>query len=114
MTRWRLRPDSVFLDPPGELVPGLVVLVEDRTIIFAGPEAEAGATCPLEHFVPLPLPGLNLFPGLLNTHVHLSFNGTTDTRAAYLAEPPGTRVIRAVVNAQTLLRSGVTTARDCG
>jgi len=114
MTRWMLRPDSVFLDPPGELVKGLVVLVEDRGIVFVGSEAEARAAHRFEEFAPLPLAGLRLFPGLLNTHVHLSFDGTTEARAVWLAEPPGTRVIRAVVNAQTLLKSGVTIARDCG
>ncbi|HEX3348676.1 MAG TPA: amidohydrolase family protein, partial [Acetobacteraceae bacterium] len=114
MTQWIVRADSVFLDPPGQSIPGLVVLVRDRTIAFVGAEGDARSAVDPGAFRVLDLSGLRLFPGLMNTHVHLSFNGTTDVLARYLAEPPGTRVIRAVVNAQTMLRSGVTTARDCG
>ena len=110
MTRWKLIPDAAFLDPPGELVPDVTVLVEDGCIVAVGRAAEV----PDDGATPLRLAGLNLFPGLINTHVHLAFGAVPDVRARYLAESPGARVIRAVVNAQTLLRSGVTTARDCG
>ena len=110
MTRWKLLPDAAFLDPPGKLVPGVAVLVEDGRIVAVGPAANV----PNAGFTPLPLEGLALFPGLINTHVHLAFSAAPEVRLRYLAESPGARVIRAVVNAQTLLKSGVTTARDCG
>ncbi len=55
-----------------------------------------------------------LFPGLINTHVHLEFDGTVNARQRYLRESVGTRFLLAAINANTLLESGVTTARDAG
>lgn len=57
---------------------------------------------------------LYLFPGLINTHVHLEFDSTVNARPRYLRESVGTRFLLAAVNAGTLLESGVTTARDAG
>lgn len=55
-----------------------------------------------------------LFPGLINTHVHLEFSATDRARLDFLEGTPGTRLLLAAHNAQQLLRSGVTTARDAG
>lgn len=55
-----------------------------------------------------------LFPGLINTHVHLEFAPGEGTRLRYLGENEYTNFLRAACNANTLLRSGVTTARDAG
>ncbi len=55
-----------------------------------------------------------LFPGLINTHVHLEFDSTANARPRYLQESTGTRFLLSAANAHTLLESGVTTARDAG
>ena len=55
-----------------------------------------------------------LLPGLVNTHVHLEFEPTQDTRIRYLRENSHINFLRAVRNAEKLLYSGVTTARDAG
>ena len=55
-----------------------------------------------------------LFPGLINTHVHLEFNASDDPRSDFLAENDNIHFARAAKNANTMLKSGVTTARDAG
>lgn len=55
-----------------------------------------------------------LFPGLINTHVHLEFDSTVNARSRYLRESVGTRFLLSATNAHELLESGVTTARDAG
>lgn len=55
-----------------------------------------------------------LFPGLINTHVHLEFSATDTARQDFLEGTPGTRLLQAAHAGSSLLRSGVTTARDAG
>ena len=63
------------------------------------------------------LPGKTLLPGLIDSHVHLVFDAGPDHASVTrrLAEQDDQSVLlRALRNAQALLRSGITTARDCG
>lgn len=55
-----------------------------------------------------------LFPGLINTHVHLEFDTSAQARMNFIEGTPGTRFLLAVKNARALLLSGVTTVRDAG
>lgn len=55
-----------------------------------------------------------LYPGLINTHVHLEFNALDDPRVDFLAEDRSVRFLRAAQNANIMLRSGTTTVRDAG
>lgn len=55
-----------------------------------------------------------LFPGLINTHVHLEFDTSAQARENFIEGTPGTRFLMAVKNARALLLSGVTTIRDAG
>ena len=55
-----------------------------------------------------------LLPGLINTHVHLEFEPSQNTRERYVSENPHINFLRAVKNAEALLSSGVTTVRDAG
>jgi imidazolonepropionase-like amidohydrolase len=108
-----IRSKGVFLDPPGQFLPR-VVAVDDRTIRFVGAELDLARDFPRHDWREIDLSDRYLSPGLLNTHIHLAFSGEAAPREQYLAEAPGMRVLRALRNAQTLLQSGVTTARDCG
>lgn len=69
-----------------------------------------GTTPPAEHRVDLH--NQYVMPGLINCHTHLcldpdAFDGDTGTDKV-------TATVRAVQNAQTMLRSGVTYVRECG
>jgi imidazolonepropionase-like amidohydrolase len=58
-----------------------------------------------------------LLPGLIDSHVHLTMGGGATAREnveRLQREEPDTLVLRAIANAQAVLRGGVTTARDCG
>jgi imidazolonepropionase-like amidohydrolase len=59
-----------------------------------------------------------LLPGLIDSHVHLSFDAGPDHAAVRAVleseEPYGLLPARALRNAQMALLSGVTTVRDCG
>lgn len=62
----------------------------------------------------LEYPDCWLFPGLINTHVHLEFSSLDTARSDFVEGTPGTRLLQAADNARRLLRSGVTAARDAG
>jgi imidazolonepropionase-like amidohydrolase len=111
-TRYVVQPRGTFLDPPGVVVPDVAVVVEGRRIAFVGPSDEALRVAPAAATIDLG-DGI-LLPGLINTHVHLSFTGGHDPRADYDADRPETRLARAIHHGQVMLRSGVTTVRDCG
>ena len=55
-----------------------------------------------------------LFPGLINTHVHLEFDASSETMQHYVAQSSESRMQLALEHAHTLLMSGVTTVRDAG
>ena len=55
-----------------------------------------------------------VLPGLINTHVHLEFDASTDLYNHYTHDNPEVRFLRAAVHANQMLLSGVTTVRDAG
>jgi imidazolonepropionase-like amidohydrolase len=62
-------------------------------------------------------PGCTILPGLIDTHVHLTF-AALDTHPQVVqqvsTETDQVLLARAIGNAQAALRAGVTTLRDCG
>lgn len=56
--------------------------------------------------------GLTLLPGLIDSHVHLTFN--TTNLIENLMTPPSLRLYRAIANCRATLDAGVTTVRDAG
>jgi len=57
--------------------------------------------------------GQALLPGLINTHVHLSFDGRPDPQS-YAANSEAQETLIVVASALQSLAGGVTTVRDCG
>lgn len=55
-----------------------------------------------------------LLSGLINTHVHLEFSASTNPYQDYMQESSDEKLLLALKNAEALLQSGVTTARDAG
>ena len=103
--------DNVWIDPPGHFEP--------KSVEMAGGRIEA-----VRNRIPAPEAGPSrtgfdlgdayLMPGLINTHVHLEFSASPDPLRDFNGEPVSERLSRAIRNARTMLRSGVTTVRDCG
>lgn len=60
------------------------------------------------------LKGGYLFPGLIDIHVHLMWDGSINPVQTHEKESYEQKLIRAVVNAQTYIKNGVTTIRDVG
>jgi len=88
------------------------VLVSDRTIGWAG-KADALPT----EFASAPTtryPGATIMPGLIDSHVHLGFDGGPGPAARMRAETDEQQLILMLRNARDLLGIGVTTARDLG
>ncbi|HLY21965.1 MAG TPA: amidohydrolase family protein [bacterium] len=62
----------------------------------------------------LNLAGHTLLPGLIDAHVHLALPGDGTPFETSVREPDGVLLASAMHNAQTALRAGITTLRDCG
>jgi imidazolonepropionase-like amidohydrolase len=108
-----LVPDAVWdgiADAPQR---GWVVLVRGQKIESAGPAARI--TVPT-HAERIDLPGTTLIPGLIEGHAHLFLHPYNEAPwdDQVLKEPVGFRMARAVANAASTLRAGVTTVRDLG
>lgn len=58
--------------------------------------------------------GMTLLPGLIDTHVHLAFDGSDDPVNNLLFEHDHHTLIKMVMNCQKQLHNGVTTVRDVG
>jgi imidazolonepropionase-like amidohydrolase len=62
----------------------------------------------------LDFPGATALPGLINAHVHLAFDASSDPAAALKAGDPEILRVVAARHARELLDAGVTTVRDLG
>lgn len=102
--------DRVLMDTDTFLENG-AVLVEGDVITAVGPAAELDALT--DPGVPRRLHPGTLMPGLVDSHVHLIFDGGPDPVAG-LHEPDDVLLDRMRERARHLLRAGVTTARDLG
>jgi imidazolonepropionase-like amidohydrolase len=95
-----------------ETVDNGAVVIGDRTVDWAGP-AEA---LPAEYLA-MPrtdYPGSTILPGLIDSHVHLGFDGGPDPAARMRGETDGQQLVLMLRSARELLGVGVTTARDLG
>lgn len=55
-----------------------------------------------------------VMPGMIDSHLHLCFDSSSNPIIALSQESEGTTLLRMATSAQTELKSGVTTVRDCG
>ena len=74
---------------------------------------EAGGAIPAGADVLYDGPG-TLLPGLIDAHVHLTFDGGPDPVATMKAEEDVQLTVRAIGGAQRALRAGITTIREVG
>jgi imidazolonepropionase-like amidohydrolase len=105
---WAIRPGSVLL-PDGTLATGYDVVVRDGLIADVGASGTYGDVAEV-----VDVPGASLVPGLIDSHVHLTFSADAHLVDNILRESPSAQVARGAGNAQRALAAGVTTAVDCG
>lgn len=107
--------DTVWTGCPSAslLQPGAVAISNGRIVAVGAPNAVQaelrGSSKKVESF-----PGCCLLPGLINTHVHLTFSAGPDPVSDFHSSSKSSRLMLALQNAQQLLYSGVTCTRDCG
>jgi imidazolonepropionase-like amidohydrolase len=90
------------------------VVVEGDTITAVGPQTELeGHGGRFARVIDLGSEA-TVLPGLINMHTHMSFSAGTSIFGDHQQESYETKLVRAVENVQTALRTGVTTLRDCG
>lgn len=95
-----------YKEPPIE---NPIVVVDDGRIVDVGrgePPAEVGDLVDLREWT--------LLPGFVDTHIHVSGSGSLTAREGLATEDDATLLVRATENARSLIRAGVTTARDLG
>ena len=88
------------------------VVVGDRTVDWAGRAAALPgeyAALPRAHY-----PDSTIMPGLIDSHVHLGFDGGPHPAARMRAETDEQQLVLMLHSARELLGVGVTTARDLG
>jgi imidazolonepropionase-like amidohydrolase len=90
---------------------GAVVLA-DRVVEWVG----AAAALPARYaaWPRADYPGATIMPGLIDSHVHLGFDGGPDPAARMRTETDEQQLVLMLRNARDLLGVGVTTARDLG
>jgi len=96
--------------------PRQALLLRGGRIAAIRPQAELGRT-DREGAVMLDAGDATVLPGLIDPHVHLTFNAGPDhetVRRAVEEESDARLALRAVANAQAHLAGGVTTVRDTG
>ncbi len=113
-SEWQLVRASRLVDGTGAAPVEHPTVVVHRGVIHGVYAGEAlrpdwPATSPV-----LELPGHTLLPGLIDSHVHLCLPGDGTPFETTVREPDGTLTAMAMHNAQTALRAGITTLRDCG
>jgi imidazolonepropionase-like amidohydrolase len=88
------------------------VLIEGERIAWVG--AHARAPREARRVRAVDASGNTLTPGLIDCHVHLSFDGEADFEAEARDLDPTTAALKATVNLRRHLANGVTSVRDLG
>lgn len=89
------------------------LVVDSDKIIWIGNTSEVPERIRKQSYF-LDLRHLWLFPGLINTHVHLEFDATQEARSHFFARDISESIELGLKQAQIALLSGTTTIRDAG
>ena len=89
-----------------------LVVDNDGRIVYVGPRAGTPPLPPDAERVDLG--ERSVVPGIVDSHVHLAFDGGPDPVSAIQAVDDATLLLQMAGRAGRMLRSGVTAARDCG
>jgi imidazolonepropionase-like amidohydrolase len=107
-----LVPERVVVGRGGRVLHGACVAVEGDRITYVGPRADLvvppGAQV-------IDAPGATLLPGLIDTHVHIAYDGALDGASYKLSSVThsyAALALRAAAHARETLRWGVTAVRD--
>lgn len=92
---------------------GAALLIEGETIVHAGPLAASDAPSPADAEI-LDLGGRTVIPGLVEAHIHLSYNDVKAIADLDLNCPPEISTLRAARNGELALHCGYTAARSAG
>ena len=90
-----------------------IVVVENSKISYAGKEVDFHTKIEPDAEV-FDLEGATLMPGLIDTHIHLSLDGTPNYFNLMITETPALAAVRAVRKVKRILQSGFTTIRTMG
>ncbi len=105
--------DRVVTGRPGEVLDAAGVLYEGNRIEWVGRlselTADRGAGVHRTHY-----PDATILPGLIDSHVHLGFDGGPDPVQRMQRESDSEQLVLMLFSARELLGAGVTTARDLG
>lgn len=85
-----------------------VLFIEDGVIVGVEPDQ------PVPSVTVTDLGDVTVLPGLVETHLHLAFDASTDIVAPLLREPDDRLLQDMAARARTALEAGVTTVRDLG
>ncbi|MEO1064711.1 MAG: amidohydrolase family protein [Actinomycetota bacterium] len=110
MTRTHLTEVRLFTAVDGEVIDDGTVVVEDRTITWAGPTMDAPR--PSGDDVAVDGGGRFVMPGMVEGHCHIAYANRGPRELD--ATTPALAMLDAVENAQTLLAAGFTTAISFG
>ena len=98
-----------LLDGTGTVLEDPRLVVEDGVIVAVGP-----ALAVPEQATVVDLPGATLVPGLIDTHMHLAFDASTDPIGTLAAQDDEVALAAMAQAARTAARAGITTVRDLG
>lgn len=103
--------DVVITDADDPSIEAGGVIVDGSAIAWVGPLD----ALPTDSFdCRTDLPGSTLMPGLIDSHVHLGFDGGPNPVARMMSESDAEQTVLMLQSARQLLSVGVTTARDLG
>ncbi len=89
-----------------QTIENALVLLDDKTITYAGPMTEYGT-----EYETIDISGCTIMPGLIDSHLHFSGN-LTDNDSDWVLEHPIQKTICAVAQARESLESGLTTVGE--